>query len=75
MSAGNPDQKVYVYAVFSSLNYKRTIPSPQGASATERKELTGKQAEYCFESTVSEFYEKNSVSSLWHTTNRLRGTP
>ena len=48
-----------------------------------------KRAEYCFESTVSEkrthwasvsfransvSSAKNSVSSLWHTNNRLRGT-
>ena len=45
-----------------------------------------RRAEYCFESTVSEertywvlrqtrwVLRKNSVSSLWHTNNRLKGT-
>ena len=41
MSAGNPGQKVYVYAVFSSLRF-------------ERRRKFRERAEYCFESTVSE---------------------
>ena len=37
MSAGNPDQKVYVYAVFSSLRYGATkLGPPTPESRSER---------------------------------------
>ena len=44
----------------------------------DRTKEVWKPPEYCFERTVSgelgELCEKNSVSSLWHTKNRLKET-